>query len=46
MWRIKHFKTNDGMHAWLKQQRGKIQYEILYVENGYAVQWRPLRVIH
>lgn len=33
------------MHEWLKRREGKIQFNEVFVDNCYAVEWRPLRRI-
>lgn len=39
------YKTFEAMEAWLSKREGKIQYTVLYVENGYVVEWRRLRKV-
>ena len=45
MWQTKTFKTRKGMNEWLKQKNGLIQYEEVFINNGFAVEWRPLRFL-
>jgi hypothetical protein len=45
MWRIKTFKTSERMYKWIAANKHKIQHEILFVNNGYAVEYKPLRKI-
>ena len=42
MWQTKYFKTRDEMTAWLDQHDGQIQFDEIFIENGYGVEWRKL----
>jgi len=46
MWKIKEFKTFEAMNEWLSINQSKIQYEVMYILNGYAVEYRPLRRVY
>lgn len=43
MWQIKKFKTLEKMNAWLEKRKDRIQYDQVFIENCYAVEWRKLR---
>jgi hypothetical protein len=45
MWRTKTFKSREAMSRWLKRQEGRIQYQEVFVNNAFAVEWRWLRRI-
>jgi len=45
MWQIKKFKTEAAQEAWISANASKCQIVRLFVNNGYAVEWRKLRVI-
>lgn len=45
MWTLKKFKTEAAMAAWIKKMRSRVQYDIIYINNGYAVEYRPLIII-
>lgn len=45
MWKVKVFKTREKMQQWLDKHEGKIQWEEIFVNNAYAVEYRPLRWI-
>lgn len=45
MWTVKEFKSEKAMNKWLKKKEGKIQYTEIFVNNGYAIEWRKLKVI-
>jgi hypothetical protein len=51
MWKTKvwKFRSVEGastarvkMAAWLERRKGRIQYEEIFVDNAYAVQYREL----
>jgi len=46
MWKIKEFKTFEAMNAWLSINQSKIQFEVMYILNGYAVEYKPLRRVY
>jgi len=46
MWKIKKFYSREEMVAWLADREGRIQYQELFINNGLAVEWRPLRIVH
>lgn len=43
MWSTKKFETSEEMKNWLAKHDGKIQFQEVFIENGYAVEWRWLR---
>jgi hypothetical protein len=45
MWQTKTFKTREAMEKWLKKREGRIQYTQIFINNGYGVEWRPLKII-
>lgn len=45
MWRIKTFKTSAALWTWVRANEGRIQFIELAVNNGWAVQYRPLREV-
>jgi hypothetical protein len=45
MWEIKHFKTFAAQEAWVAKNSCRCQFVRLFVNNGYAVEYRKLRVI-
>ena len=46
MWKIKTFKTADAMRAWIARNDGRMQWHELFINNGYGVQFRPLRRVY
>jgi hypothetical protein len=55
MWKTKvwKFRTIEGanearvkMAAWLERRKGRIQYEEIFVNNAYAVQYRELMRVY
>jgi hypothetical protein len=45
MWQIKTFDTLAAMRAWIAKNEGRIQWREVFIENGYGVEWRKLRMI-
>lgn len=46
MWSIKTFKTEAEMDAFLDKWDGRIQWQYIYVNNAYGIQWRKLRRVY
>ena len=44
MWQVKHFKTFALQEAWIIKNKPRYQIERLFVNNGYAVEYRKLRI--
>jgi hypothetical protein len=42
MWEVKTFKTREAMQAWVARNEGRMQWQEVFVNNGYAVTFRPL----
>ena len=45
-WKIKTFKSKESMSKWLAKNEHKIQWVEVFVNNGYAVEYRRLRRIY
>lgn len=45
MWKTKTFKTKKAMETFLSKNAHKIQWVEVFVNNGYALEYRPLRRI-
>ena len=45
MWQVKTFKSLQAMEKFINTNRNKIQFEIIYINNGYAIEYRKLRRI-
>ena len=45
MWQIEYFDTKEERDKWLAQNEDQIQYDELFVADGYAIEWRKLRII-
>jgi hypothetical protein len=45
-WKIKTFKTIESMNNWLAKNDRLIQFNEIYVNNAYAVEYRKLRRIY
>jgi hypothetical protein len=46
MWETKTFKTKLAMDAWLFKHCDTIQYNEIYVNNAYGIEFRKLRVVY
>jgi len=44
-WQTKTFKTSEAMREWLAKREGRIQWNEIFVNNAYGVEWRDLRII-
>jgi hypothetical protein len=46
MYEIKHFKTYDAVLNFINKNEYKYQMDIIYTHNGYAVEYKKLRVVY
>jgi hypothetical protein len=46
MWQIKTFKTQAELSRWCQRNYGKYQFVDLFINNGYGVEYRPLRKVY
>ena len=45
MWQVKTFKTEKSMMKLIKDNEHRLQCEIIFINNGYGVEYRKLRRI-
>jgi len=45
MWQRKHFTTRFEMIDWIEANESRIQWDEIFVDHGYAVEYRKLRII-
>lgn len=45
MWQIKVFSTEEARERWIAKRVGAVQYERIFVNNGYGVEYRKVRKI-
>lgn len=46
MWEIKYFKTYEQAKKFmLRVTKNSYKYELLFVDNGYAVEYKKLKTI-
>ena len=45
MWEIMEFKTRTQMLKFIEKNRNRIQWEEIFIDNGYAIEYRKLRRI-
>jgi len=43
MYTVKRFKTQSALDSFIQKNEHKIQYNVIYINNGYAVEYKPLR---
>jgi len=43
MWQVKHFKSREAQEEWITANHWFCQITRLFVNNGYAVEYRKLR---
>lgn len=46
MWQTKTFKTKEAMQKFIAKNIGKIQYQEVFINNGYAIDWRKLNRVY
>jgi hypothetical protein len=46
MWIFRSFKTKENMEKFLDKNFGKIQWVEVFINNGYAIEYRKLRRIY
>lgn len=46
MWIVKTFKTKSAMQNFIARNRGKIQWQEIFVNNSYAIEYRKLRKVY
>lgn len=46
MWQTKLFKTRQAMENWLANNSHNVQWEEIFVNNGYGLTYRKLRTIY
>ena len=44
MWITKEFKTRESMNRFILAHVGKIQWVEVFVNNGYAIEYRKLKI--
>jgi hypothetical protein len=45
MWKIKTFKTAEKLATWIEKNGHKNQWHEVFINNGFGVEFKPLRVI-
>ena len=46
MWKIKTFKSDELRNKWIADNRHKYQTEVIFINNGYAVEYKKLRKVY
>jgi len=45
MWNFKFFKTAESRDNYIRKNKHKMQYEIIYCNNTYGIEYKPLKRI-
>jgi len=45
MWEVKEFQTREQMNSFIEKCRNRIQWEEVFIDNGYAIEYRHLRTL-
>ena len=45
MWQTKEFKNYESMNNWVTANSHKYQIEEIFINNGYSVEYRKLKLI-
>ena len=46
MWTIRKFRTKESMTKFIENNKHRIQYQEVFINNGYAIEYRKLRVVY
>ncbi len=46
MWRIKEFKTQEEMKNFINKNGKKMQWHEIFINNGYAIEYKRLLRIY
>ena len=46
MWKVKRFRTLAAQNAWIETHAGNYQIVVIFMDNGYAVEYRRLRHVY
>ena len=46
MWTTKEFKTKELMEKFLEKNSHKIQWQEIFINNGFCIEYRKLRKIY
>lgn len=46
MWNMRKFRTYAKQQQWIEANKGAYQIIVIYVNNGYAVEYRKLRIVY
>jgi hypothetical protein len=46
MWYVKKFKTQQELDSFIEKNKKKLQIDIIYMNNGYACEYRYKTIIY
>ena len=44
-WQIKTFKTKEKMENFINKNKNKMQYNEIFINNGYGIEYKKLLII-
>ena len=45
-WKIKEFRTKENMQKFIANNMGKIEWHEIFINNGYAIEYKRLLRIY
>lgn len=45
MWEVRTFKTKEQLNNFIKRNKNKIQYDIIFVNNGFGIEYKKITKI-
>jgi len=45
MWTIKEFDTREDMNRFIEKYKHRLQFTEVFINNGFCVEYKPLRRI-
>jgi len=46
MWNTKVFKTKESMQQWIAKNDHKTQWQEIFINNAYGVEFKLLRIVY
>ena len=46
MWKLKTFKNQEALQNFINKNKSKIQYNIIFINNGYGLEYKKLIKIY
>lgn len=42
MWEVRTFKTKEQLDNFIERNKNKIQYDIIFVNNGFGIEYKKI----